>query len=171
MAGIAVNEVLEMDVTVREAHPGDLPEIVPLWLQLMSFHEELDAGYSMVEDAAERWIRYIAPSFNDESWRIFVAQIEDELVGYAAVVIQDHPPVYVSTKHGVLESIAVSREHRGRGIGKRLVRAAEQWLRSRDVFEMTVRIDERNTASRALFGSRAFEPWIVVRRKVLGRKD
>jgi len=167
MVGFAVYEVLGVNVTIREARPGDLPDIVPLWRQLMSFHEELDSGYRMVENAAECWVKYIGPKFKDENWKIFVAQSGDELVGYAAVIIQDHPPVFVNTKHGFLETIAVSHEHRGRGIGKRLVRAAEQWLRSRDVTEMTVRIDERNAASLALFESRAFKPWVVVRRKTL----
>jgi GNAT superfamily N-acetyltransferase len=131
----------------------------------MAFHEALDESHTLVDDATERWVRYIGPKFADENWRIFVAERGDELVGYVAAIIQDHPPVFVSTKHGFVETISVDEAHRRQGIGKRLVRAAENWLRSCGVPEITVRIDERNPASKALFASAGFEPSVVVRRK------
>ena len=154
-----------MKVTIREARLEDLRAMVPLWQQLMDFHEDLEGTYNLVDDAVERWTKYIGPKFDDEDWYILVAELGGKLVGYTAVIVQDYPPVFIATKHGFVETISVDEAHRGKGIGKQLLEAAEVWLRSRGVPEVTVRIDERNPASKALFGSAGFEPFVVVRRK------
>lgn len=160
-----------MKVTIREAHPEDLPAMVPLWQQLMDFHEDLEGTYNLVDDAVERWTKYISPKFDDDNWHILVAELGGKLVGYTAVIVQDYPPVFIATRHGFVETISVDEAHRGKGIGKKLVAAAEVWLQSRGVPEVNVRIDERNPASKAMFASRGFEPWVVVRRKQFKEKE
>ena len=141
--------------------------MVELWNMFMDFHVDLDPGYEMLEDAAERWAGYISPKFDDEDWCVRVALDGSEVVGYAVATIQEYPPVFVITRHGFLQEIAVAESHRKRGVGRKLVETAEAWLRSRGMPEVTVRIDERNPASKALFRSAGFEPWVVMRKKIL----
>jgi GNAT superfamily N-acetyltransferase len=154
-----------MAFVVRTAVAADLPAIVVLWRVLMDYHAALDPGYTMVDDAEQRWIDYIAPKFEDADWFVVVAEQHGEIIGYAIAMVREHPPIFVSRLNGFVETIAVRSDCRGRGVGSALVAAAEAWCWSRGVPEITVRIDERNPASKALFAAAGFEPWVVVRRK------
>lgn len=156
-----------MDVQIRKVKWGDLPALVELWLEFMQYHAEIDPGYEMVDDAAERWVDYIRPKIEDDDWRILVAVSGEQVVGYTAAVVQEYPPVFKSPQHGFVQEIAVRKAFRKSGIGTLLVREAEAWLRRKGVPEITVRIDERNPASKALFKSRGFLPWVVVRKKII----
>ena len=156
-----------MDIQIRKAKWGDLPALVELWVEFMQFHAEIDPGYDLLDDAPERWVDYIRPKFEDKDWCVLVADCSGDVIGYTVATIQDYPPVFQRTTHGFVQEIAVQAAHRHSGVGSRLVEAAETWLRSKGVPEITVRIDERNPASKALFSSRGFEPWVVVRRKII----
>ena len=156
-----------MDIEIRRAKAGDLPEMVELWNLLMGFHQELDPTYELLPDAAERWVKYIETKFEDDEWRVLVAERNGRVVGYAVAAVQEYPPVFENPQHGFLQEIAVLREFRRQGIGRGLVEAAVEWLAGRDVAETTVRIDERNPASLALFASAGFDRFVAVKRKIM----
>lgn len=152
---------------IRKAERADLPRVIELWEALMDFHQALDPRYSRVDDATERWLDYIGPKIDGEDYRMFIAEEGGRVAGYVVAIVQDHPPVYQSTRYGFIETIVVDEGFRQAGLGRRLVGTAEEWLSSRGVPEITVRIDERNTASKALFAGAGFEPWVEHRRKKL----
>lgn len=156
-----------MDIEIRRAKSNDLPQMVELWKQLMGFHQELDSTYKLLPDAVERWTKYIESKFDDDEWRVLVAERKGRIVGYTAAAVQEYPPVFESPQHGFLQEVAVLCEFRRQGIGRSLVDAAVEWLGSQGVPETTVRIDERNPASKALFAGAGFEPFVAVKRKVM----
>ena len=156
-----------MDIGIRRARPDDLPQMVELWDQLMGFHQDLDPTYKLLPDAAERWVKYIETKFDDEDWRVLVAECNGRVVGYAAAAVQEYPPVFENPQHGFLQEIVVRIEFRRQGIGRNLVDAAVKWLGGKDVPETTVRIDERNPASLALFNNAGFDPFVAVKRKIM----
>jgi GNAT superfamily N-acetyltransferase len=154
-----------MKVQIRKANSGDLARLAVLWEEFMDFHENLDPKSARVENATELWFRYIEPHFDDDKWLFLVAEKGAELVGFVTATVREHPPVFKSTRNGFVESIAVSGAHRRQGIGRQLVKEATRWLNSLGISEISVRIDEQNPASKALFADAGFEPWVVVRRK------
>lgn len=52
--------------------------------------------------------------------------------------------------------LGVRTAHRGRGIGTRLLAAAESWARDRDAHRLELYVDEANTAAIALYQRRGF---------------
>ncbi len=156
-----------MDIEIRRAKPNDLPEMVELWKQLMGFHQDLDPTYKLLPDAAERWVKYIVTKFDDDEWRVLVADANGRVVGYAVAAVQEYPPVFKNPQHGFVQEIAVREELRKQGIGRALVDAAVEWLAGQDVAETTVRIDERNPASLALFASAGFDRFVAVKRRIM----
>ena len=152
-------------ITIREGERADLRSLVVVWNEFMDYHLELDPGYARREDAADMWLEYIEPSFDDPDWKMYVALDGAAFVGFVIVNLAHHPPVYLRTRHGFVHAIAVLESHRRRGVAGLLLESAERWLRARGVPEITVRIDERNAASKALFYDAEFEPWVVLWRK------
>ena len=156
-----------MDIEIRRARAGDLPRMVELWNQLMGFHQELDPTYRLLPDAGERWVKYIETKFDDDEWRVLVAECNGRVVGYAVAAVQDYPPVFENPRHGFLQEIAVLAELREQGIGRSLVDATVEWLGREGVAETIVRIDERNPASLALFASAGFHRFVAVKRRIM----
>jgi GNAT superfamily N-acetyltransferase len=58
-----------------------------------------------------------------------------------------------------LNGIAVLPEYRSRGIGTRLIRAAEQMARERGFREVCVGVEPRNTRARSLYERLGYQDW------------
>ena len=82
-------------------------------------------GYPTDADAMSRRLAAIEAV---ESRRTFVAELDGQVVGLAGA---EHYPSYAHDgRPARLMAVVVDRAWRGRGIGRRLVRHAEEWLRA-----------------------------------------
>ena len=146
---------------IRKAQLNDIPGLTGLWLEFMEYHRRLDPDYELEEGALDRWVEYVTSKFDDESAQLFVADCDGELVAYAGAVIRDYPPVYTLKNFGCIEEIAVSRNHRRKGIACQLFEAAEDWLLSKNVERIEVSIDSANDASQGFFRDHGFQDHVV----------
>lgn len=124
---------------MRDASVTDLPA-------LLALEEQSFQG----DRISRRSFRYLLGRAHA---RVLLEEFAGEVVGYVVVLF----------RRGVslarLYSIAVGRQHRGRGVAGALVRAAEQAALEEGAVEMRLEIREDNAASHALFrglGYRAF---------------
>jgi aminoglycoside 6'-N-acetyltransferase I len=79
---------------------------------------------------------------------VFVARLEGgELVGFVEAALRDWAEGCSTRPVGYVEGWYVAPSHRRRGIGRRLVEAAEQWARSRGCTEMGSDAEVSNTLS------------------------
>jgi aminoglycoside 6'-N-acetyltransferase I len=79
---------------------------------------------------------------------VFVARLRHgELVGFVEAALRDWAEGCGSRPVGYVEGWYVTPEHRRRGVGRRLVEAAEQWARSRGCTEMGSDAELSNTLS------------------------
>lgn len=102
---------------LRPARPSDAPEIARL---------SGDLGYEATPESAARRLARI---LDDPAHHVIVAELGGEVVGLASLlrawtIHRDEVSVRLST-------LVVDRGHRRRGIGERLVAAAEDWARAR----------------------------------------
>jgi len=77
--------------------------------------------------------------------RLIVATLEDQIVGYALVLMN------AATRLARIYSIAVSPTARGRGAGEKLVRAAEQEAVAADRIVMRLEVREDNQSAISLY--------------------
>ncbi len=109
------------DVTVRAAEPRDIEAIAALAGEL---------GYPSTPDEIRARLRHLPPDVN----AIFVAD-DGQAIGWVHVAAQ------MSLESGAfaqIRGLIVAETHRGRGIGARLVAAAEEWARARNAPRMRV---------------------------------
>ena len=71
---------------IQEATTEHVPEILALWTKLMAIHKEMDADYFSNTDNSKNDYRLEIESFiNDLSDNVYVALIDDKVIGYTTV--------------------------------------------------------------------------------------
>jgi RimJ/RimL family protein N-acetyltransferase len=129
--------------------------------QILPIAEEHIEGFRSVLDSVARERRYLAfleaPSL-DES-RAFVrrnikkgypqcvALIEDKVVGWCDVLPIDRPTM----AHGGVLGVGVLLEHRGKGVGTALVRAAIDMAKAAGLTRIELTVRERNERAITLY--------------------
>ncbi len=117
----------------------------------------------MVSCVQDRLISLGDPEAFDASWlsnrldklldavdvTIYVAEVDDQVVGLAEVYLrtdEQHIPERVAYQYGYLQSLIVASAFRGRGIGERLLNAAEQWAKERGASELRLETWEHESS-------------------------
>jgi aminoglycoside 6'-N-acetyltransferase I len=73
--------------------------------------------------------RYIDEYQSRSDCTIFVAKVHGTLIGFIMGSLWKYLPIYTSEHMGYIPELYVASEFRGRGVGRALIRAMEQWFR------------------------------------------
>lgn len=139
-------------IEVRRARSADAAELARLrWRFRADFDPAVEERSAFVERCRTWMRRRLAEA---EPWRCWVA-VEGRVVGHVWVeAVEKVPnPVDEAELHAYLTNMYVIPDLRGRGIGTRLLAAALEWCRERDVGSVVLWPTER---SRSLYGRHGF---------------
>ncbi len=128
-------------ITVRTAKQDDAAS----WLEL---RRALWPDGTEVEHR-EEIDRFFAGEFPREPWMVLLAEgAERRVLGFAELSIRPYAEGCRSNRVAYLEGWFVLPEERGRGIGKALIEAAENWGRKQGCSEFASDTDPDNEPSR-----------------------
>jgi len=118
------------DICIRPAHLSDRD-------QLVRFHEALWPKTSAEEHARELTDILEGKSGTTLPLIILVAEANDRIAGFLEVDLRSHADGCDPIRPvGYIEGWYVAENHRHRGIGRRLLAAAEDWARSQGCVEI-----------------------------------
>lgn len=133
-------------VLIRPARPADVAGIIALFSAVA---EERDSiGTEPGFDVAQRRSS-ILQSIDEAASCVLVATVEDVVVGNLGIQAQYRQSA------GSL-SMMVAREHRGQGIGGRLLDDSLRWARESGLHKVDLEVWPHNRAAIALYRSRGF---------------
>jgi GNAT superfamily N-acetyltransferase len=125
-------ETQSFAVTIRAAVAEDADGIARAFLESAEHHARLDAErYSVPE------FEVISVHYRNERQHLpgtvgitLVAELAGEIVGFVDARLEHSPdPMHCNVTYCQVAEIAVTARRQGRGIGRRLLRAAEDWGR------------------------------------------
>lgn len=122
------------DIRVREVRDFEScwPQIWQMMSESITFHATL-AGGKPRANISEFAHRYVERFLIGEA-ALLLAETNDDVLGMAATrVLAPEETGPAASKTGHLADLFVKPEARGRGIGMRLLKAREEWLKSRGV--------------------------------------
>jgi aminoglycoside 6'-N-acetyltransferase I len=145
-------------IRVRPAHHAD----VPRWAELRA---ALWPDGSPAEHAAEARAFFDLNESGDATLEaVLVAEDPAEgVIGFAELSRRPYAEGCTTSPVGFLEGWYVAPAHRGRGVGRALVAAAEAWARSMGCREFASDTELDNTASAAAHRALGFEEVEIIR--------
>jgi ribosomal protein S18 acetylase RimI-like enzyme len=134
----------EGNLTIRSATIGDLDAIVEMWWESSRYHEELEPRFQYAPDAIDATRQFISKQIESEDSHHWVAQKDDDLVGYVEAMVVERAPIHLHRRIGYLGSIYVKSEARQKGIGTKLWKTAYDWLMTKEVAVINLMVASKN---------------------------
>jgi GNAT superfamily N-acetyltransferase len=156
---------------VRPASPGDLATLSELWVEITRHHEPLDPLFRLRPGAGGEVRELLRAWLRDPDARAFLAEVEGAAVGMVCVRIDRAPPILEEVERGEVTDLFVRGAWRRRGVGRALAGAALDWLASRGVGRVEVRVADANAAARAFWRALGFGAHVeVLQRRLPARR-
>jgi ribosomal protein S18 acetylase RimI-like enzyme len=141
----------------RAATLADIPILVELW-----YERALLQQLQLAPDARDRWAAAASTWLGEKDTAIFVAENDDQLLGYVVGRVQPASPGLIPEWQGVITEIAIDVHHYHGGVGRLLVNAIQTWLRSRNMEQFLVSVPHRSPLEQAFWRGLGAVRWMEV---------
>ena len=156
---------------IRRATSKDLKRIGELGAGLVATHHGFDAKRFLAANdrTPMSYASFLRTQLEEPDAVVFVADEKADVVGYAYAVF-DESFDYMALRGpaGILHDIIVDSACRGRGVGRQLLDAVLEYLKSRGAPRVVLSTAERNEAAQRLFASMGFRRTMVEMTRELG---
>jgi ribosomal protein S18 acetylase RimI-like enzyme len=152
--------------SIVDVHPGDVENLVPLELEYMQYHSDLDDYFDFTDDMSKKWRQYILKEvLPDKAQKIYAAVVANKFIGYIDGQISQRAPIYKIKLVGSIGTIFVQPEFRKRGIATALALKLMDWFTKNQVRYIEHPISSRNEPSLSFWKKLGFEDYMVWFRK------
>lgn len=145
---------------IRQYDPlHDRQSVRRCFVELQDFERNLDPRLPAGEHVADTYLDLMFQRCREFAGVVLVAEMDQAVVGFVTIWTRYRScePDDDPAEHGFVSDLVVSATHRGRGIGRRLVRAAE--ARAREAGARTIRLSVKagNAGARSLYAAEGFK--------------
>jgi len=149
-------------VLIREANLSDLLEIQKLNdslfdLEYNSYDDTLKLGWALEKEGQE-YFKYMI-----EKQIVFVAQIEEKIVGYLAGSISEQI-TYITETFAELDNMCICDEYRKIGIGTLLIDEFKNYCQEKNIQNIRVTASSKNVNAIQFYIKNGFEDYNVTLR-------
>ena len=145
---------------IREFDPlRDHDAVRSCAIELQDFEREFDPRLPPGEQIADRYLDLMFRRCAEFDGVVLVAEADGAVTGFVSVWTRyrSSEPNDDATEHGLVSDLVVSAKHRGRGIGRALLRAAEARARQAGADTLRVWVKAGNTSALSLYSAEGFE--------------
>ena len=141
------------EATIRLARPSDGPGALALWSALHEEHQAKDPRYRLSGDAGQRWLTDYREWTRSSTDRVWVAEMEAEVVGLLTAHLYVPSPSYAPTTIVYVDDLYVAVEARGLGLASQLISEATTWGRIHGATQVRAGVLAANAGGRAFWAS------------------
>jgi len=161
-----------MPVNCRIARAEDLPALCALGAAVSRFHHAALPDVFARPDDPERDAAIWAQAIEREDSIAVVAERGPEVIGFATATLADEDVgVFLPRRYCCLGVMGVVPAERGRGVGRALVAAVEQWAREHSAAEVHINVWTFNETAARLYAQLGYAPRTQLMVKPLHSRD
>jgi GNAT superfamily N-acetyltransferase len=160
---------------IRKAKISDLEQITKLWIIFTKEHDKLiiDTDPRIKEytkkkkDAHINFKNYIKKCIYSKNANVFVAQINQDLVGYSLNTINKNIPIFTIEKLGYVSDLFIKKEYRGKKVSSKFINLAKDWFKSKNIEHMSIKVWPQNKKAYSIYKNWKFiDQHLEMRRKI-----
>ncbi len=160
---------------IREASLKDVPEIVRLWTEFMGHHDKLVLKENKKlksflvkrKNAADKYKEFLQEHFKLKKGTVFLAEVDDTIVGFTLVIVKDEIPIFEIKKIGYVSDLFVKEKFRKLGISSKLRDEAITWFKKKGLKHMSIGLYNDNKFARSVYKRWGFFDYkIEMRRQI-----
>jgi len=157
-------------MTIRDARlPQDEPAILSFINGLQDYEAAFEPNRRRDPDfAADHW-RDAQHRCAEKHGAMFIAEQDGKPMGWA-FAYEEHGELFIAEperRHGFLAELFVSSEARGKGLGRALIEACENWSRGRGHKLLTIGVLAKNQAAIRAYEGSGYAPYVSLMRRYL----
>jgi GNAT superfamily N-acetyltransferase len=156
------------ETTIRKATPNDFDSLVELYGEMELHVRQLSADplFTLGSDWRALTKRYFTEFSSRDDNLVLVAVKGTDIVGFLTAMVTTTLPIFEQRNYGLLNDMFVKQEHRGKGVGKRLLVATTEWFEQHRITEwfeqhrirrLEVRVEASNSEAIAFYKAHAFK--------------
>jgi ribosomal protein S18 acetylase RimI-like enzyme len=142
----------------RRANSDDIPQMLPLWQDLMDSHAQMDRMFEPVENAAPQFGEFVKSLLDKENYLVAVAEIESKVVGYVIGSVVITPEVFALRRRMYIQDMVIDPTYRRQGIGKKLMEMALAFAKEQQVEKLDLLVAVKNEGGNKFWKEMGFEP-------------
>jgi ribosomal protein S18 acetylase RimI-like enzyme len=148
---------------VRPATRADLPRIGVLGSLLVQVHHDFDSRRFLAarNRTPADYASFMSSQLDKPDIAVLVADDNGDVLGYTYAGVEGYDYMALRGPAGVVYDIIVDPEYRGRGIGRLLLGAALDYLKSRGAPRVLLSTAEQNERAQRLFASVGFRRTMI----------
>lgn len=154
------------DVQIRKATARDRDAVLALADRLAAFGPTTRSATEIAN--RERRALDEALDAADASTALLVAVSPEGTVA-GVVLVETRQDYFTAERHGHVGILAVAADAEGRGIGARLLAAAEEWSRQHGYRRLTLSVFTENRRAKAFYARQEWQPELEVYYKIIGQ--
>ncbi len=141
-----------MGATIRPAVKEDHPAITTIGFETQEIHAKANPGIFR-QGVSGIPLSYFTHMIEGKDTTVFVAEQDEQVVGYVFLYIKDAPPYgyLIPRRVAEISDIAVLRAYNNKGIGHQLFAASVEWARGRGAVDLELEVWEFNKNAIAFY--------------------
>ena len=153
----------EMAITIRPATRADTPTLGRLGALLVRTHHDFDPKRFLPasRQTESGYGGYLASQLEEKDVAVLVADQDGMVIGYTYCGVEGIDYMALRGPAGALYDVVVDPAHRGRGVGRMLVNAAMEFLRSHGAPRVVLSTAVKNEPARRLFARAGFRETMI----------
>ncbi len=152
-----------MKIYIRTARREDTERIVELRCLLADYHANFDKIFASGKEVKKGFKNYLRELMRKRNAKIYVAEVEGKIVGYAIGRITSHPAL--RGRIGKITDIFVLENYRRIGIGNALVKELLKWFKKKNVKNIILSVATANKTGLKFWKKQGFKEFLITMRK------
>ena len=152
-----------IDSIVRPATTADLPRIGHLGALLVDEHNAFDPRRFLAtrNRTPTDYAAFMKTQLGNPDIAVLVADDHGDVIGYSYAVVEGYDYMSLRGPAGVLHDVMVDPEYRRRGVGRALLDATLEFLKSRGAPRVVLTTAEHNDPAQRLFAGVGFRRTMI----------